>query len=35
MSFLCKQCDRSIIENEFEYKEYLATLRKKNDMSLY
>ena len=35
MEFLCKVCDRSIIENESEYKEYLATLRKKNDISLY
>ena len=35
MEFLCKVRDRSIIENESEYKEYLATLRKKNDRSLY
>ena len=34
MSFLCKQCDQSVIEKESEYKEYLATLRKKNDKSL-
>ena len=29
MDFLCKVCDRSIIENESEYNNYLATLRKK------
>ena len=31
MDLLCKVCGRSIIENKPEYKEYLATLRKKND----
>ena len=31
MSLLCEVCDRSIIENESEYIEYVATLRKKND----
>ena len=35
MELLCKVCDRSIIENESEYKEYIATLRKRNDKSLY
>ena len=35
MEFLCKVCDRSIIENESECKEYLATSRQKNDKSLY
>ena len=35
MDILCKVCDRSIIENEPEYKEYLAILRKKNKKSLY
>ena len=35
MSFLCKQCDRSNIENQFEYMKYLATLRMENDESLY
>ena len=35
MEFLCKVCDRSIIENESEYKEYLAILVKKKDKSLY
>ena len=34
MRFLCKQCDQSIIENESEYKEYPASLRKDNDQSL-
>ena len=35
MDFLCKVCDRSIIEKESEYKDYLATSRKKNDNSLF
>ena len=35
MIFFCTQCDRSIIESETECIEYLATLRKKNDKSLY
>ena len=35
MSFLCEQCDRSIIQSPFEHKEYLATMQKKNDKSLY
>ena len=35
MSFLCEVCDRSIIENQSEYMNYLATMRKKNDKSLY
>ena len=35
MSFLGKVCDRSIIENESEYKEFITILRKKNDISLY
>ena len=35
MDILCKVCDRSINEIESEYKEYIATLRKKNDKSLY
>ena len=33
MSFLCKVCDRSIIENESEYNKYLANLYKENDES--
>ena len=35
MEFFCKICDRSIIEDETEYYEYLATLRKKNDKCFY
>ena len=35
ISFFCKTCDRSIIENEPEYNKYLTTLRKTNDKSLY
>ena len=35
MEFLCKVCDRSIIENESEYKKHLATSGKKNDKCLY
>ena len=35
MSFLCEVCDRSIIENESEYNNYLATLRKKDGKILY
>ena len=35
MSLLCNVCDRSVIENESEYKKYLTTLRQKNDRSFY
>ena len=35
MKLLCKKCDRSIIENEPEYNNCLATLRRENDKSLY
>ena len=35
MDLLCKICDRSIIENQSECMNYLATLRKENDKSLY
>ena len=35
MELLCAVCDGSIIENESEYHEYLATLGKKNHKSLY
>ena len=35
MTLPSKACDRSIIENESEYYNYLATLRKKDDKSLY
>ena len=31
---LCRVCDRSILENEFEYKEYLSTFRKNYDNNL-
>ena len=33
MDLLCRLCDRSIIDNEFEYKKYL--LRKENDKSFF
>ena len=35
MDLLCKLCDRSIIENESEYMNYLAILRKRDDKSLF
>ena len=35
MDLLCQVCDREIIENECEYKNYIATLRKKDDKSIY
>ena len=35
MDLLCEVCDRSIIEKQSEYNDYLATLRKKDDKSLY
>ena len=35
MDILCKVCDKDIIENESEYKNYIATLRKKDDKSIY
>ena len=35
MELLCPVCDRSIIENESEYDEYMTTMRKKNDKSLW
>ena len=35
MDLLCKVCDRSIIENESEFKNYRANLRKKDDKSIY
>ena len=35
MDYLCQICDREIIENESEYKNYIASLRKKDDKSLY
>ena len=33
--FLCKVCDRTIIENASECQHFLATLGKKNDKNLY
>ena len=35
MDLLCDVRDRSIIENEPEYMNYQATLRKENDQNLY
>ena len=35
MLSLCKVCHREIIENESEYKNFLATLRKKDDKTIY
>ena len=35
MDLLCEICDRLIIENQSEYYNYLAALRKKDDKSLY
>ena len=35
MEFLCKKCDRSIIENETESYDYLANLPKKNNKCFY
>ena len=35
MDFLCKVCDRSIVENESEYKHQLATLPKKTNKTLF
>ena len=35
MLSLCKVCDQKIIEKESEYKNYIATLRNKDDKSIY
>ena len=35
MELLCKVCDEEIIENESEYKMYMATLRKTDDKTIY
>ena len=35
IDFLCKLCDRSLMESESEYQYYRTTLRKKNDKSFY
>ena len=31
MNLFCRVCDRSIIENESEYKNYIATLLRKDE----
>ena len=35
MDCLYQVCDREIIENESEYRHYIAALRKKDDKSKY
>ena len=35
MDLLCKVCDRSIVENESEYKIFLTALHKKDDKCVY
>ena len=35
MDFLCKVCDREILENESERIHYIATVRKRYDNCLY
>ena len=35
MDLLCPVCDRSIIEKPSEYNEYIDSMRKKDDKSLY
>ena len=35
MSLLCKVCDRSIIENEHEFKIYFSSLRKPDENNIY
>ena len=35
MDLLCKVCDRSIVEKEDEYKNYITSLRKKDDKGMY
>ena len=35
MTLLCEVCDRSIIENQSEYNNYLTTLRKEIEKGLY
>ena len=34
MDILCKVCDKDIIENESQYKNYITTLCKKDDKSI-
>ena len=35
MDLLCKVCDKDINENKNEYKDYIASLHKKDDKSIY
>ena len=35
MDYLCQICDHEIIESRSEYKIYIASLRKKDDKSIY
>ena len=35
MDFLCKVCDKSIIEKESKYNNYIATLKKEHHKSFY
>ena len=35
MDLLCSVCDREIMENESEYKNYIVSLRKIDDKSIY
>ena len=35
MDLLYKVCDKDIIENESEFKNYIASLLKKDDKSIY
>ena len=35
MELLFEVCDRSIIENESKYNNYIATLKKEHDKSIY
>ena len=35
MDYICRYCDRSLIENPDEYENYLTTLHRRNDKNLY
>ena len=35
MDYLCQVCDQEVIENESEYKNFIASLRKKDDKCIY
>ena len=35
MELFCTVCDREIIENESEYKNYIVSLNKNDDKSIY